>query len=58
MFTISSPKTGPKTEIAENLLKFGTFDIFNMPIWILMSKYFLSNIYQLLGPNWSENKNS
>ena len=31
-------KIGPKTKNAQNLLKFGTFDIPNMPISILMSK--------------------
>ena len=28
---------GPKTKNAQNLLKFGTFDISNIPISILMS---------------------
>ena len=54
MFTT---RIGPKLENAQNLLKFGTFGISNMPISILMSKMlFLSNIYQLPGPNWSQNK--
>ena len=29
---------GPKIKSAQNLLKFGTFNISNMPIWMLVSK--------------------
>ena len=97
IFTTCSAQIGRKTKSAQDLLKFGTFDISNMPISILMSKmifikslqpvtpkltpnwkcsgfteiwhmwyfeyrdldfdvknYFLSNIYQLLLPNWSQ----
>ena len=99
ILTTCSPQIGPKIENAQNLLKLGTFDIWNMTISILMLKmifieylppvrpklapklkmlriywylahwyfkyldldfdvknYFLSNIYQLLGPNWSQNE--
>ena len=34
---------GPKIKIAQNLLKFGTLDISNMPISIIMSKMIFMN---------------
>ena len=48
-------KIGPKIKSGQNLLKFSTFKISNMSIWILTSKSFLWNIYGLLGPIWSQN---
>ena len=54
MSKITSAQNGPKIKNAQNLSKFDTFDFSNIPISILMSKViFLSNIYQLLDPNWS-----
>ena len=47
---------GPKMKNAQNLLRFDQIDISNMPITILMSKWFLLNIHYLLGPNWSKIK--
>ena len=38
IFTTCKAQTGPKIKSTQNLLKFGTFDISNMPISILMSK--------------------
>ena len=101
LLTTCLTQIGPKIKSAQNLLKFGTFDILNTPISIQMSKmifikylppvrpklvpilkmlriywdlahlifrisrscfdvknYYLSNIYRLLGPNWSQNEKS
>ena len=51
ILTTCQAQIGPKIKNTQNLLKFGSLDISNMPISILMQKMsFLSNIYQLLGP--------
>ena len=36
---------GPKIKIAQNLLKFGTLDISNMPISIIMSKMIFDELF-------------
>ena len=38
ILTTCTAQIGPKIKSAQNLLKFGTFNISNMPISILMSK--------------------
>ena len=40
---------GPKIKSAQNLLKFGTFDISNIPILILVSKMIFSKapVYEI-----------
>ena len=56
ILTTCTAQIGPKIKSAQNLLKFGTFNISNMPISILMSKMIFIK-YDLLGPNWSKIKN-
>ena len=47
---------GPKIKSAQNLLKFGTFNISNMPISILMSKMIFIKYLPPVGPSWSKRK--
>ena len=47
-FTTCKAQTGLKIKNAQNLLKFGTLEILNMPITILMWNWFLLNINHLL----------
>ena len=42
---------GPKIKSAQNLLKFGTFDISNMPVSILMSKMIFIKCLPRITPN-------
>ena len=43
-------KIGPKIKSAQNLLKFGSFDISNMPISILMSKMIFIKYLPVVSP--------
>ena len=54
-FTTCLAQIGPKIKSTQNLLKFGKFNISNMPISILMSKMVFMK-YILLGLNWCQNK--
>ena len=56
IFTNCYSLIGPKMINTQNLLRFGQVDISNMLTSILMSKWFILNIYYLLGPNWSKIK--
>ena len=42
-FTTCQAQIGPKIKNAENLLKFGTYDISKMPISIFISKIIFNN---------------
>ena len=50
IFTTCSAQIGRKTKSAQDLLKFGTFDISNMPISILMSKMIFIESLQPVRP--------
>ena len=48
LLTTCQAKIGPKIKKAQNLLKFGSFDISNIPISILISKImFIKYFYQI-----------
>ena len=53
--TTCSAQNGPKIKSAQNLLKFGTFDISNLPIPILMSKMTLMKYLSPVRPKSSQN---
>ena len=55
IFITCYAQIGPKINSTQNLLKFSTFDVSNIPVWILMSKFFSLNTYHLFGPKWSQN---
>ena len=57
IFTTSLAQIHPQIKSAQNLLKFGKFDISNMPISILMSKMIFMKYLPSVGPNWSQKKN-
>ena len=51
ILTTCTAQIGPKIKSAQNLLKFGTFDISNMPVSILMSKMIFIKCLPRITPN-------
>ena len=58
IFTIFWVQIGPKIKSAQNLLKFGTFDISNMPTLISMSKMIFMKYLPIFKPKLVQKLNS